>query len=101
MPCNSMMSSVRVIWLMSCATAALGATVMVAIAERVRVPLVPVIVTGKDALGVEALVVMVSTEFPGAIVEVGAKVAVAPDGKSETLQATVPVKPFWAVRFTV
>jgi hypothetical protein len=51
-------------------------------------------VTGKEALGVEALVVIVSTELPGAIVEVGAKAEVAPDGKPEALHATVPVKPF-------
>ena len=38
-------------------------------------------VTGNDPWGVEALVVMVSTEFPEPVVEVGLNVAVAPKGK--------------------
>jgi hypothetical protein len=58
-------------------------------------------VTGKDPLGVEAVVVILSTEFPEAVVEVGLKLAVAFDGKPLALHATVPVKPFKAARVTV
>jgi hypothetical protein len=58
-------------------------------------------VTGKDPLGVEAVVVMVSTEFPEPVVEVGLKLAVAPDGNPLALHATVPVKPFKALRVVV
>jgi hypothetical protein len=58
-------------------------------------------VTGKDLLGVEGEVAMVSTEFPEVVVEVGLKAAVAPDGKLLALQATLPVKPFEGLRFTV
>src|ERR1700693_4442926 len=99
MPCNSVMSLANVIWLIICATAALEVTVMVALVECVRLALAPVMVSGKDPLGVEAVVVMVSTEFPEVVVEVGLKLAVAPNGKLLALHATLPVKPFEGLRF--
>ena len=47
------------------------------------------------------VVVMVRVEDPVPVMEVGAKLAEAPEGRPETASAMVPVKPFSAVLLTV
>jgi hypothetical protein len=69
--------------------------------ERDKLPLVPVSVSVKLPVGVELVVVTVSVEEPEPLMEVGLKLALAPEGKPLALNATVPEKPFCEVTMTV
>src|SRR5580765_3185942 len=73
----------------------------VTVVERVRLPLVPVIVSVESAAGVELDVVTVSVDEPTELIEAGLKLAVAPAGNPLMLRFTVPLKPFWFPTFTV
>lgn len=64
------------------------------------VPLVPVIVSGKLPVAVEALVVTVRVELPE-VRDAGLKVPVAPAGNPLTERFTVPLKPPVGVTVTV
>jgi hypothetical protein len=66
-----------------------------------KLPLVPVIVTGKLPAGVVALDVIVIVVDPDAVIDVGSKLAVAPDGRPLALKVTSPVNPADGVTVTV
>jgi hypothetical protein len=71
-----------------------AATTSVAVAEWVRLPLVPVIVSGELPVVVAPLVITVIVEVPLAVTVAGEKLAVASAGKLLAVNVTVPVKPF-------
>ena len=66
-----------------------------------RLPLVPVTVSVEVPDGVEALVATVMVEEPGAVVEAGLKLAVAPEGRPLALKEMLPLKALIFPRFTV
>jgi hypothetical protein len=76
-------------------------TTSVTFAEWDKLPLAPVIVSGKVPVVVEALVVMFSVEEPDPLIEAGVKLADAPDGRPLAFNVTVPVNPFCALVDTV
>ena len=69
--------------------------------EWVRLPLVPVIVSGNVPVGVVATVVTVMVDVPEPVTEDGLNVAAAPVGNPPALNVTVPVKPPDGVTVTV
>jgi hypothetical protein len=73
----------------------------VVVPEWVNVPLVPVTVIAGLPIGVLAVVVMVNVEDPEVVMEVGAKVPLAPLGRPPTVRVTEPVKPFRVPTVTV
>jgi hypothetical protein len=77
-----------------------GATVRLIGTAAVSVPLVPVIVTDDWPRVAVAEAVNVSFEL-GPVVDVGAKLAVTPDGRPLAVNATAPVKPPAGVIVTV
>ena len=70
-----------------------AATVMLTFAVCVKLPLVPVMVSGYVPSGVVALVVTVSVELPDPVTVVGTKLGVAPAGSPLALSVTTPLKP--------
>jgi hypothetical protein len=68
-------------------------TTRVTVVLWTRVPLVPVIVSTDDPVGVEVDVVTVMVELPDVVTEAGLKEAAAPEGRPLALKLTVPVKP--------
>jgi hypothetical protein len=72
-------------------------TTRVIVAECVKLPLVPVIVSGYVPVGVVDAVETVSVEFPEPPTDIGLKLAVAPVGSPLTLRFTVPAKPLRAL----
>jgi hypothetical protein len=66
-----------------------------------RAPLVPVIVSVLEPVGVVALVVTVIVDDPEPVTEAGLKLAVASAGNPLALRVTVPLKPPNAVTLTV
>ena len=77
-----------------------GLTTSVTVAECVRLPLVPVIVSGYVPAAAVP-VATVSVEVPDAVTEAGLNVAVAPAGTPLTLNDTLPAKPFIALTVAV
>src|SRR6202790_5058198 len=75
-------------------------TTKLVVAEWVRLPLVPVMVTVEVAVGVVPSVVTVSVEVPLPLMVAGEKLAVAPAGKPLALRVTVPANPFRAPTVT-
>jgi hypothetical protein len=75
-------------------------TTKLVVAEWVRLPLVPVMVTVEVAVGVVPSVVTVSVEGPLPLMVAGEKLAVAPVGKPLALRVTVPANPFRAPTVT-
>ena len=73
----------------------------VTVTLRTRGPLVPRIVSVYFPGGVVALVATLSVVDPDVVTEAGLNVAVAPDGRPVTLNATVPVNPFTGVTVAV
>jgi hypothetical protein len=67
------------------------ATFRVTLVECVSEPLVPVIVRVDVPIGVPAPVVIVRTELPDVLIEVGLKDGVAPDGRPVAVSATLPL----------
>ena len=65
------------------------------------VPLVPVTVIVELPGGVDVDVVTVIVELPEPFTEVGLKLALAPDGRPDALNVTVPLKPLSEPTFTV
>jgi hypothetical protein len=82
-----------------CGAAAL--TVSATLAECDKLPLVPVLMSVELPLGVELAVVTVKVEEPATVMEVGLKLALAPEGNPPAFRATVPVNPFCAAIVTV
>ena len=76
-------------------------TTRLEVAECVRLPLVPVIVSVEVPVGVLPLVVTVIVEVPLVVTVAGEKLAVAPVGKPLALSVTVPTNPFSAPMVTV
>jgi hypothetical protein len=69
-------------------------TTSVTVAECVKLPLVPVMVSGNEPVGVVLAVARVSVELPDPpLIDVGLNVPVAPVGNPLTLRDTVPVNP--------
>ena len=71
-----------------------GFTTSVTLAVWDKLPLVPLKVSVKVPIAVEAVVVMLKVEEPAPLMEAGVKLAVAPDDKPVAPSATLPVKPF-------
>ncbi len=69
--------------------------------ECVRVPLVPVTVSGYEPNGVFATVAIAKVEVPEPVMELGVNVAVAPVGRPVTVRLTAPEKPLRAPTDTV
>jgi len=67
----------------------------------VRVPLVAVMVIGKDPVGVVLAVLMLRVVEPELVIWTGLKPAVAPVGSPLALKPTVPLNPFKALTLTV
>jgi len=67
----------------------------------VRLPVVASIPRLNVPVAVDAVVEIVSTDFPDALREGGLNVPVAPDGNPRTLKFTVPVKPVLKVTVVV
>lgn len=63
-------------------------------------PLIPLIVSGNVPVGVVAFVETDSTELPDPVIDDGANVAVAPEGRPATVSAICPAKPFAAAALT-
>jgi hypothetical protein len=80
---------------------AVALTVRTTLAECDKLPLMPVTLSVLLPLGVELAVATVSVEEPELLMEVGLKLALAPEGKPPALRATVPVNPFCGVAVTV
>ena len=59
-------------------------------------PLTPLTVSGNVPVGVVVFVEMESVELPDPVIDAGANVAVAPEGRPATVSATCPAKPFTA-----
>src|SRR5262249_7708319 len=78
-----------------------GFTTSVTFVEWDKLPLVPVIVSVKVPVAVEAVVVTFKVEEPVPLMDAGVKLADAPDGSPLTLSPTVPVNPFCALVVTV
>ena len=78
-----------------------GFTTRVTFAECDKLPLVPVMVSVEFPVGVEVAVVTLREDDPEVLIEVGLKVAVAPEGKPFALSAMDPVNPFCAAAVTV
>jgi hypothetical protein len=78
-----------------------AATTRLEVAECVRLPLVPVIVSVEVPAGVVPVVVTVIVEVPLVVTVAGEKLALAPMGKPPALSVTVPVNPFSAPIVTV
>jgi hypothetical protein len=76
-------------------------TTRVVVAEWVRLPLVPVMVSVELPVGVVPAAVTVSVEGPLPLMVAGEKLAVAPVGKPLALRVTVPANPFRAPTVTV
>lgn len=76
-------------------------TVRVAIALRLSVPLVPLIVRRKLPTGVAAEVTSVNVEDPAPVTEGGLKVIVVPAGAPATVKTTLLEKPLTAAVETV
>ena len=77
-------------------------TTRLEVAECVRLPLVPVIVSVEVPVGVLPLVVVtVIVEVPLVVTVAGEKLALAPVGKPLALSVTVPANPFSAPMVTV
>ena len=76
-------------------------TTRVAVAEWVRLPLVPVTVRVEVAAGVVLPVVTVIVEVPLVVTVGGEKLAVAALGNPLALRVTVPANPFSAPMVTV
>jgi hypothetical protein len=76
-------------------------TTRVTLVVRVSAPLVPVIVSGYDPIGVVLAVVTVIVDEPLVVTEVGLNVADAPAGRPLALKVTVPVNPPLGVTVTV
>jgi len=66
-----------------------------------KVPSLPVIVTGYVPANVPAATVNVSVELPLPVTLAGLKPALTPDGIPLALNPTVPLYPFTATPFTV
>src|ERR1019366_8956801 len=81
--------------------AAAFATVRVPLAVWVKLPLVPVMVSGYVPSGVVELVVTVSVEVPDPVTVAGEKLAVAPAGSPLALSVTTPLNPFSAPMLVV
>ena len=81
--------------------AAALATVRVTLAVWVKLPLVPVIVSGYVPSGVVELLVTVSVELPAPVTVAGTKLGVAPAGSPLALSVTTPVNPFSATMLAV
>ena len=79
----------------------IGFTTRLTVVLCARLPLVPVTVKVLVPTGVLVAVPTVMVEEPGAPLEVGLKLAVAPLGRPLALKVTVPVKPFKLPTFTV
>jgi hypothetical protein len=69
-------------------------TVKLTPAVCIKLPLVPVMVTGYAPSVVVELVVTVSVELPDPVTVAGTKLAVTPDGKPLALSVTTPLNPF-------
>ena len=80
---------------------ATGLTVSTTLAECDKLPLVPVVVSVLLPLGVELAVVTVKVEEPEPLIEVGLKLALAPDGRPLALKVMVPLNPFCGDTVTV
>src|SRR5579872_152014 len=70
-------------------------------AEWVSPPLLPVTVNGYVPAAVEALVGMVSVEFPEVLTAAGLKPGVVPAGSPVALRETEPLNPFTAATLAV
>jgi hypothetical protein len=81
--------------------AAAFATLRVTLAVWVKLPLVPVMVSGYVPSGVVELVVTVSVEVPDPVTVAGEKLAVAPAGSPLALSVTTPLNPFSAPMLVV
>ena len=77
-----------------------GVTIKEAPTVWVSDPLTPRIVSANVPVGVVAFVEMDSTEFPVPVIDAGANMAVAPEGRPETDNATEPVNPFVVIELT-
>jgi hypothetical protein len=73
-----------------------ASTASVTLVVWVRLPLVPVMVSGYVPTGVVELVVTVRVELPVPLTVAGEKLAVAPAGSPLAVNVTTPVKPFKA-----
>jgi hypothetical protein len=89
------------VWLLGEAEIEKSATESFTWVEWVRVPLVAVIVRVEVPVGVELEVFTVKVEDPEPETELGAKLAVAPEGNPVTLKLTFPVNPLEGVTLTV
>src|SRR5579859_1927733 len=78
-----------------------GVTTNATLAECVRLPLVPVMVSVYVPAGVELLVETLSVDVPAPLIEAGLKLAVAPEGKPLTPNNTLPLKPLRALTVAV
>jgi hypothetical protein len=76
------------------------AIIIEVVAECVRLPLVPVIVSVDVPMGVLLLVVTVMVDVPLPLIVVGEKLAAAPVGKPLAPKVTVPVNPLSAPTVT-
>jgi hypothetical protein len=79
---------------------AAAVTVRLTVVECVTAPEVPVIVKLEIAIGVAAVVAIVSVDVP-VVSEAGLNAQVAPAGKPVQVRATVPVNPFVGDTFMV
>jgi len=68
---------------------------------RVTPPLVPLILSVKVPVDVDALVLTVIVGVPWPVTEPGLKLALELDGNPRTLNVTVPLKPLIAAAITV
>ena len=78
-----------------------AATTKLTVVVCETVPLVPVMVRGYVPPGVVEEVVTVNVDDPVPLIDVGLKLADAPDGNPLILRDITPVKPFKAVVDTV
>jgi hypothetical protein len=62
--------------------------------ECTRLPLAAVIVSVEVPLGADGELATENVDDPEPLTEVGAKLPVAPPGRPETLNVTVPANPF-------
>ena len=79
----------------------LATTLSVAVAERTREPLVPVMETVELLAELPVAVETVRVEVPDPLIEDGKNVGVAPDGNPLAVRFTAPVNPFSGETLTV
>src|SRR6267378_7844510 len=78
-----------------------GVTTRVTFVLWLRLPLVPLTVSGNDPVIAVLEAVTVTVEVPPPVTDAGLMDPLAPAPKPEALRLTVPVKPFVAVTVTV